>query len=78
MNEVMNVANGMNPVVDDKGMLLKEIVETLLDSYKKLPKNGQFALLGAGLVSFVGLAAYAMKQDYSLVKSGGGWQVIKC
>ena len=78
MNEVMSVANEMNPVIGDRNLLKKEIIDTVLKSFKQLSKKGQFTLLGVGLVSVVGLTAYALKHDFGFIKTEDGWQVIKC
>lgn len=74
MNEVVNVEMMETEVVPVPTMR-KEIVDTVLNAFKDLPKGVQMTLLGAGVVSAIGLTAYGIKRGYGVVITDDGIRI---
>lgn len=70
MNEVVSV--GMETAIVAAPTMKQEIVGTLLNTFKQLPKEFQMVFYGAGLLSAVGLTAYGISQGYGVKKTADG------
>lgn len=74
MNEVVNVEM-METEVVPVPTTRKEIVDTVLNTFKDLPKEFQMTLLGAGVISVIGLTAYGIKKGYGVVITDDGIRI---
>lgn len=70
MNDVVSV--GMETAVVAAPTMKQEIVVTVLDTFKQLPKEFQMVFYGVGLLSAVGLTAYGISQGYGVKKTEDG------
>lgn len=70
MNDV--VSKKMETAVVEEPSMKQEIVETFLDTFKQLPKEFQMAFYGVGLISVVGITAFAISQGYGIKKTNDG------
>lgn len=77
MDEIINVENVITPVTGCNYNIKKEVIDTILNSYRQLSPKGQCIVLGVGLFTMAGLTAYALKHDFGFIKNENGWQLVK-
>lgn len=62
MNEMLNMDG---EIMMSERALSEEIALSIVEGFKQLPQKFQMSVIGIGIVSTIGLVAYAIHEGYS-------------